>query len=64
MGALMAENKGRLLGLFDELSSFLTTIKLYSGRSLSDSHELAMFLELYNGNPWTRATGNNKCAWL
>ena len=57
MGALMAENKGRLLGIFDELTTFLTKIKLYSNRGLSDSHELAMFLELYNGNSWTRATG-------
>lgn len=57
MGALMAENGGRLLGMFDELSTFLTKIKLYSSRGLTDSHELAMFLELYNANPWTRTTG-------
>ncbi len=57
MGALMAENEGRLLGLFDELSAFLTKIRLYNSRGLTDSHELAMFLELYNANPWTRATG-------
>ncbi len=29
----------------------------YSRGALSDSHELAMFLELYNANPWTRTTG-------
>ena len=57
MGVLMAENGGRLLGMFDELSAFLTKIKLYSSRGLTDSHELAMFLELYNSNPWTRTTG-------
>lgn len=57
MGSNMAENKGRLLGLFDELSAFLTKIRLYNSRGLSDSHELAMFLELYNANPWTRTTG-------
>ena len=57
MGALMAENGGRLLGMFDKLSAFLIKIKLYSSRGLSDSHELAMFLELYNSNPWTRTTG-------
>ena len=56
MGVIMAENDGRLLGLFDELSVFLTKIKLYSNRGLTDSHELAMFLELYNANPWTRTT--------
>lgn len=57
MGALMADNEGRLLGMFDELSAFLTKIRLYSSRGLTDSHELAMFLELYNANPWTRTTG-------
>ena len=57
MGSHMAENDGRLLGLFDELSSFLTKIRLYNNRGLSDSHELAMFLELYNANSWTRTTG-------
>ena len=51
-----AENGGRLLGMFDELSAFLTKIKLHSSRGLTDSHELAMFLELYNANPWTRTT--------
>ena len=60
MGALMAENGGRLLGMFDELSTFLTKIKLYSSRGLTDSHELAMFLELYNANPCTRTTGERK----
>ena len=30
----------------------LTKIKLYSSRGLTDSHELAMFLELFNANPW------------
>ena len=53
MGVLMAENNGRLLAMYDELSAFLTKIKLYGNRGLSDSHELAMFLELYNANPWT-----------
>ena len=38
----------------------LTKIKLYSSRGLTDSHELAMFLELYNSNPWTRSTGTAK----
>ena len=60
MGVLMAENNGRLLAIYDELSAFLTKIKLYGNRGLSDSHELAMFLELYNANPWTRTTGTCK----
>ena len=57
MGVLMSENGGTLLGLYDELSAFLTKIRLYTSRGLTDSHELAMFLELYNANPWTRITG-------
>ena len=57
MGALMYENSSRLLGFYDELSAFLTQINLYRGRGLSDSHELAQFLQLYNGHPWRRDTG-------
>lgn len=57
MGALMQENSSRLLGIYDELSAFLTQINLYRGRSLSDSHELALFLQLFNGHSWRRDTG-------
>ena len=38
MGALMSENSGRLLALYDELSAFLAQINLYRGRGLSDCH--------------------------
>ena len=57
MGALMHENGSRLLGFYDELSAFLTQINLYRGCGLSDSHEPALFLQLYNGHPWRRDTG-------
>lgn len=57
----MQENSSRLLGIYDELSSFLTQINLYKGRSLSDSHELALFLQLFNGHPWRRDTGRCAC---
>lgn len=57
MGSLMNENASRLLGFYDELSAFLTQINLYRGRGLSDSHELALFLQLYNAHPWRRDTG-------
>lgn len=57
MGELMAANGGRLLGLYDELTSFLTQLNLYRGRGLTLSHELAMFLQLYNGHAWNRTTG-------
>lgn len=58
MGALMAENEGKLLGLYDELSSFLTRINLYGNKGISDSHDMATFLMLFHGHPWTRRTGN------
>ncbi len=57
MGALMHENSGRLLGLYDELAAFLSQIKLYRGGGLSESHELALFLQLFNGHHWRRDTG-------
>ncbi len=56
MGDLMAANGGRLLGLYDELSTFLSQLNLYRGKGLTLSHELALFLQLYNGHSWTRAT--------
>ena len=69
MGDLMAANGGRLLGLYDELSTFLSQLNLYRGKGLSLSHELAIFLQLYNGHSWTRATGMqnmymNICLWV
>ena len=55
MGSLMADNHGKLLGLYDEL--VLSQINVFRGRGLSDSHELALFLQLYGGNSWVRRTG-------
>ena len=57
MGATMSDNDSRLIGLFDELSSFLSKINIFNGRSVSDGNELSMFLELFNGNSWSRNTG-------
>jgi len=57
MGDLMAANHGRLLGLYDELTSVLTQLNLYRGKGLTLSHELALFLQLYNGHSWVRTTG-------
>ena len=59
MGALMSDNGGRLLGIYDEMTTFLTQINLYRSRGLADSHDVAVFLQLYNGHPWSRKTG--KC---
>ena len=57
MGDLMAANGGQLLGLYDELSTFLTQLNLYRGKGLALSHELPVFLQLFNGHSWTRTTG-------
>lgn len=63
MGALMDDNNGKLLGIYDELTTFLTQINLYKSRGHADSHDVAVFLQLYNGNPWARKTGMYLCAY-
>ena len=57
MGAIMNENHYKLLGLYDELAMFLSQINVFRGRGLADSHELALFLQLYGGTSWVRKTG-------
>ena len=42
-------NASRLVGLYDEFSAFLAQINLCRGRCISDSHELSLFLQLFNG---------------
>ena len=56
MGDLMQKNHWKLLGLYDELSVFLSQVNIFRGRGLSDSHELAVFLQLYGSDPWVRRT--------
>ena len=38
MGAMMAENGNKLIGLYDEITHFLTQINVYRNRGLSDTH--------------------------
>lgn len=57
MGALMADNHGKSIGVYDELAMFLSQINVFRSRGLCDSHELAVFLQLYGGCSWTRKTG-------
>ena len=57
MGSLMADNHGKLIGLYDDLAMFLSQINVFRGRGISDSHELAVFLKLYEGSSWIRRTG-------
>lgn len=58
LGDMMANNNGKLLGMYDELSTFLAQINIYRGKGISDTHELSTFLSLYNGKSWNRDTGN------
>ena len=59
MGAMMSENGCKMLGLFDEFTHFLTQINVYKGKSLTDSQDLAMLLQLHNGLSWSRKTGKS-----
>lgn len=57
MGELMACNNSKLLGMYDELSTFLAQMNVYRGKGLCDSHDLSTFLSLYTGKSWNRTTG-------
>lgn len=57
MGAIMQENHCKILALYDELSMFLSQVNIFSGKKVTDSHELAVFLQLYGANSWVRKTG-------
>jgi len=57
MGERMSLNSNRLFGIYDELTTFLTKLNVYQGKGLSSSHELSIFLQLYNGHSWKRSTG-------
>lgn len=57
LGSLMNDNKSKMLGLYDELTHFLTQMNIYKGKTLTDSQDLAILLQLHNGLPWTRKTG-------
>lgn len=57
MGDLMSKNHWKLLGLYDELPMFLSQVNVIRGRGLTDSHELAVFLQLYGAEQWVRRTG-------
>uniref|UniRef100_A0A1X7VB23 Transposable element P transposase-like RNase H C-terminal domain-containing protein n=1 Tax=Amphimedon queenslandica TaxID=400682 RepID=A0A1X7VB23_AMPQE len=56
MGSMMADNGGRLLGLYDEVEMFLSQINVFHAKNVVDSHEQAVFLQLYGGSPLSRKT--------
>lgn len=59
MGYLMARNNNKMLGLYDEFSTFLAQINVYRGKGLCESYDLATLLSLYDGKSWNRDTGEH-----
>ena len=57
MGALVSQNHSKLLGLYDELAMFLSQINVFRGHGVSNSHEVALFLQLYSASSWTPRIG-------
>ena len=47
--------------MYDKLPMFLSQVNIFRGRGLSDSHQLAVFLQLYGSEQWVRRTGKAKC---
>ena len=45
----MSQNDGKMLGLYDELTNWLSQVNLYSGaKGLLDTHEFTKLLELFS----------------
>ena len=59
MGSIMQENNGKILALYDELSMFLSQMNVFSGKKITDSHELSVFLQLYGAHSWVRKIGKH-----
>lgn len=57
MGDLMSQNDGKMLAMYDEITSLLSQLNIYKGKGIIESHDLSCFLSLYNGKSWSRATG-------
>ena len=49
----------RIMARYDELSMFLSQMNVFSGKKITDSHELSVFLQLYGANSWVRKTGKH-----
>ncbi|XP_044166755.1 uncharacterized protein LOC122946920 [Acropora millepora] len=57
MGEIMSQNDGKMLGLYDELTNWLSQVNLYSGaKGLLDTHEFTKLLELFSATSWSRQT--------
>ena len=57
-GDILANSGARSFGLFDELVSFFTTMKMYSSSKMqvSDTKEYQDFLQMFTGKTKTRET--------
>ena len=58
-GKIMANNGGRIYGLFDKLVSFFSTMNMYlsSKAMVQDNREYQDFLKMFTGKAKTRETG-------
>lgn len=52
-GALISENNGRLLGLYDELAMFFSQMNFFHRKNITDSCELSIFLQLFGAKSWS-----------
>ena len=57
MGEIMALNYSKIIGCYDELSTFLAQMNVYRGKGLNENQDLSTFLSLYSCKPWSRCTG-------
>ena len=57
-GDIMANNGGKIMGLFDELVSFFSTMNMYSATKgqVQDNREYQDFLQLFTGKAKNRET--------
>ncbi len=57
-GEILANNGGRIYGLFDELVSFFSTMNMYSSAKgqVQDNREYQDFLKMFTGKAKTRET--------
>ena len=58
LGEMMSQNDCKMLGLYDELTNWLSQVNLYSGnKGLLDTHEFTKVLEFFSATGWSRQTG-------
>ena len=55
MGEIMPQNDGKMVGLYDELTNWLSQVNLYSGtKGLLDTHEFTKLLEFFSAISWSQ----------